>query len=113
MTADPKHTPAGAKNIWDVDDLVEAQPPRAAPSDAERGALVRAGERLGFSSREAPLPKALPPRPEPEYPDRITIRVRTEDKLRIEELAYQRRAKLGAVITEMLDLIEAQDKAKR
>jgi hypothetical protein len=113
VSGDPKAAPAGAQNLWNIDDLIDE--PRAKPvlSEAERIELTREGEKLGFRTREAPTPKAPPPRPEPEFPARITIRVRPEDKERIEEFAWRRRVKLGTLIAEMLDLFEAQDKDKR
>ena len=70
--------------------------------------MARGGASLGFTSREAPAPKAPAPRAPAKYPARIALRVREEDKIRIQELAYQKRMQLGGVIKLLLDLEEEQ-----
>lgn len=48
-----------------------------------------------------------------DYPGRLSLRVRPEDKLRLEEFAYQARRPNGYILMRALDLYEAeQDRSK-
>jgi len=103
-----KSKPAGIQGLWDVSDLEGPSVP--APSATERQSLAKAGERLGFASREPTPPKVAPPKPEKEMTARITIRIRPADKQRVEDYAYRQRKMLGDVMADFLDLAEARER---
>lgn len=103
-TEKPKAKPPALDNMWDVDDIVAPTP--SSPTPAQREAIAASSAKLGFTSREAPAPKVPTPRPPALYPGRLALRVREEDKERIQELAYRMRMPLGEVFQMLLDLEE-------
>ena len=112
-TTKPAPRLAGVTSFgMDEDDDYIAPPPRDVREKAKAG-----GEAIGFVSDKpaaAPARAAVKKRTRQpsQYPDHYNLRLRDGDRERFDEYAYRHRLPKGEVFGIMLDLLEAQDRAK-
>lgn len=93
-----------------------AEPSYIAPPPREvREAARVSSEAIGFVSDkgrgEAARPAEKPRRPKQEarFPDQYNIRLRTEDRLRLDDYAYRHRIAKGEALRRLLDIAEAEE----
>lgn len=87
----------------------------APPAREVREKVKAAGEALGFHSEKGGAPDAAPapakrgrrPLPVKIYDHQYTIRMREEDRVRFDDLAYQYRIPKGELFKRLLDLAQA------
>ena len=103
---DEASKPAGIKGMWDLSDLTDG--PVDKPSSEQADAAHRAGERLGFVSREKPCAEPVVQRERSEFTARMSIRVRPSDKQRFEDLGWRLRRPLGEILGRALELYIAE-----
>lgn len=106
---------AGVTSFGGDDDADYIAPPAREVRDQAKAVAAA----LGFVSDKAP---AAPPAPAPtvrkrtrqpsQYPDHYNLRLRDGDRERFDDYAYRHRLAKGEVFRIMLDLLEADERAR-
>ncbi len=104
---------AGVTSFGDDDVDYIAPPPREIREQARAG-----GEAIGFVSDKPATPATRSvakkrTRQPSQFPDHYNLRLREGDRERFDEYAYRHRKAKGEVFAEMLDLLEAKERAEK